>query len=36
MQLSLKSGILALSMVGAGVMVSGEPGVAGENKFFLH
>ncbi|NLQ04568.1 COP23 domain-containing protein [Cylindrospermopsis raciborskii] len=34
MQLSLKSGILALSMVGAGVMVSGEPGVAGENKFF--
>ncbi|MCH4904931.1 hypothetical protein GSN00_11220, partial [Cylindrospermopsis raciborskii CHAB3438] len=34
MQVSLKSSILGLSMVGAAVLVSGEPGVAGENKFF--
>lgn len=37
MQPSLKSSIFALSMVGsvgAAVLVSGEPGVAGNNKFF--
>ena len=34
MQVSLKSSILGLSMVGAAVLVFGEPGVAGENKFF--
>jgi hypothetical protein len=37
MQLSLKSGILALSMVGsvgAAVLVSGDRGLAEGNKFF--
>ncbi|WP_219726316.1 COP23 domain-containing protein, partial [Cylindrospermopsis raciborskii] len=34
MQVSLKSSILGLSMVGVAILVSGEPGAARENKFF--